>query len=382
MVEGQGRRASARSCAARSIGRQSEWWVGKRRSSPCRDRTPRRAGRYRGGNYSEQGAARDVLHLGKQPTPEPGPGEVRIRLRTSGVNPSDWKVRSGGFGRGLMAPVIIPHSDGAGDIDALGPGVPDRIGERVWIWNGQWQRPFGTSAEYIVVPSAQAVHLPQTLSYAEGACLGIPARTAVQSVRLANIGAGSTVLIAGRAGSVAHYAIQLAKLRGATVIATVSSEAKGAHAKRAGADATINYREADVSERVKGLTGRRGVDAVIELDLSRNAKLYPSILQPHASVIVYGMSGNEATLPSLWMTQNSITLDFFLVYDMNETDRAAGIADLSQWLEAGRCSTPSRSTCRLNASSRRMGLSNVARRSARSCSRSPETRCRPRPDSG
>src|SRR5208337_2269956 len=115
--------------------------------------------------YTEQGAAHDVLRLGEQPTPEPGPGEVRVRLRTSGVNPSDWKVRRGGFG----------------DIDAVGPGVTGRaVGERVWIWNGQWKRAHGTAAEYIVVPSAQAAPLPQNASYAEGACLGIPALTAVQ----------------------------------------------------------------------------------------------------------------------------------------------------------------------------------------------------------
>jgi NADPH2:quinone reductase len=286
--------------------------------------------------YSEQGAARDVLHVGEQPTPAPGPGEVRVRLRTSGVNPSDWKVRLGGFGRGMVAPLVIPHSDGAGDIDAVGPGVADRTGERVWIWNGQWKRAHGTAAEYIVVPSTQAVRLPQNVSYAEGACLGIPALTAVHAVRLAGLGPGATVLVAGGAGAVAHYAIQLAKLRRAVVLATVSSDAKAAHARGAGADAVINYRDEDVAGRVKALTDGRGVDAVIELDLTRNAKLYPLILRPHASVIVYGTSAGEATLPALWMMQNSITVRLFLIYDVGEADRAAGIAELSQWLEAGK----------------------------------------------
>ena len=82
-------------------------------------------------------------------------GEVRVKLRTSGVNPSDWKARRGDFGRGLIAPLIIPHSDGAGDIVAVGSGVSDRIGERAWVWNGQWERPHGTAAEYIVLPTAQ-----------------------------------------------------------------------------------------------------------------------------------------------------------------------------------------------------------------------------------
>src|SRR4051812_4705030 len=150
--------------------------------------------------YSRQGSAHEVLQIGEQPTPAPGPGEVRVRLRTSGVNPSDWKVRRGGFGRGLLAPLIIPHSDGAGDIDAVGPGVADRQGERVWVWNGQWKRAHGTAAQYIVVPSAQAVSLPANVDYAEGACLGIPALTAIQAVRLAKLDRGSTVLIAGGAG--------------------------------------------------------------------------------------------------------------------------------------------------------------------------------------
>src|SRR5260370_14589724 len=159
--------------------------------------------------YAETGAAGDVLRLGEQPTPEAGPGEVRVRLRTSGVNPSDWKVRRGGFGRGLIAPLIIPHSDGAGDIDAVGADVPDRIGERAWIWNGQWKRPHGTAAEYIVVPRAQAVRLPQTVSYAEGACLGIPALTAVQAVRPAALRPDSTTLIVAGAGAAANYSIPL-----------------------------------------------------------------------------------------------------------------------------------------------------------------------------
>jgi NADPH2:quinone reductase len=258
-----------------------------------------------------------------------------VRLRTSGVNPSDWKIRRGGQGRALIAPLIIPHSDGAGDIDAVGPGVPDRIGERVWIWNGQWKRAQGTAAEYIVVPAAQAVYLPENVGYAEGACLGIPAFTALQAVRLAQITPGTTVLIAGGAGSVAHYAIQMAKLKGAWVITTVSSEAKANHARSAGADEIINYRTEDVGERVKALTSGRGVDAVIEMDLSGNAKFYPFILLPHATVVVYGTSSIETMLPSLWLMLNSITLRLFLIYDISDADRRAGIAELSEILHQG-----------------------------------------------
>ena len=286
--------------------------------------------------YTQQGGAREVLRTAELPTPEPGPGEVRVRLRASGVNPSDWKSRRGGAGRRMSAPLIIPHSDGAGEIDALGAGVAGRLGERVWIWNGQWKRAHGTAAECIVVPSAQAVRLPENVGYEVGGCLGIPALTAIQAVRLARIGPETTVLIAGGAGSVAHYAIQLAKLRGARVIATISNEAKATHARAAGADEVVNYRTEDVGERVKALTGGRGVDALIEMDLSTNARLYSSVLRPHATVVVYGTSASETALPGHWLMINSVTLRFFLVYELPATDRAAGIDELTELLARGR----------------------------------------------
>ena len=289
--------------------------------------------------YSHQGSAREVLQLGDQPTPQPGAGEVRVRLRTSGANPSDWKSRSGGPGRGMAYPLIIPHSDGAGDIDAVGPGVAERRGERVWIWNGQWKRDFGTAADYIVVPSAQAVRLPDNVDYAAGACLGIPAFTALQAIKLAELAPDMTVLIAGGAGAVAHYAIQMAKLKGAKVITTVSGEAKAAHAKSAGADEIINYRSEDVGERVKALTGGQGVDAVIEMDLSANARLYPFILRPHGVVVVYGISSGEAALPVSWLMRSSITISLFLIYEISEADRKAGIAELTGLLASGRLVT-------------------------------------------
>jgi NADPH:quinone reductase len=287
--------------------------------------------------YTKQGPARDVLKIGERPTPEPGPGEVRGRLRTSGVNPSDWKSRRGGSGRGLAAPLVIPHSDGAGDIDAVGAGVPEsRIGERVWIWNGQWKRAFGTAAQYIALPSAQAVPLPQNTDYAAGACLGIPALTALQAVRLAQPERGNVVLISGGAGAVGHYAVQLAKERGARVLATVSGDAKGAHAREGGADAVINYRSEDVGARVKALTDGRGVDAVIEVDLTANAKLLPAVLRPHGVAVVYGTGSAEASIPASWLMVNSATLRMFLIYDLSAADRAAVLNELGTLLAQGR----------------------------------------------
>jgi len=287
--------------------------------------------------YERHGAASEVFTVGEQPTPEPGPGEVRVRLRCSGVNPSDWKTRKGGGNRRMFAPLIIPHSDGAGDIDAVGPGVPtSRIGERAWIWNGQWKRAFGTAAQYIAVPTDQAVPMPAGLGYAEGACLGIPALTAMQAVRLAQVGPGMRVLVAGGAGGVGHYAIQMAKARGATVFTTVSSEAKAAHARAAGADHVIDYRREDVADRIKVLSDGEGVDAVIEVDLRTNVALYPGVLKPHGIVVVYGSSSDGTELSSLWLMQNSIAIRFFMIYDISQADRAAGLAELDELLRAGR----------------------------------------------
>jgi NADPH:quinone reductase len=284
--------------------------------------------------YSSQGPAQEVMRYGEQPLPEPAAGEVRVRLHTSGVNPSDWKTRKGGLGRALIAPLVIPHSDGAGAIDAVGEGVPpSRIGERVWIWNGQWKRPFGTAAQYIALPSFQAVALPAHLGYPEGACLGIPALTAIHAVRIAEANHGMNILIVGGAGAVAHYAIQMAKARGATVLTTVSTAAKEKHARDAGADHVINYRTEDVGSRVKALTGGAGVDALIEMDLPANAAGYPQILKPRSNVIVYGTSKGEATLPSSWLMQNSITLRFFLIYEITQEQREAALRDLTGLLK-------------------------------------------------
>jgi len=258
--------------------------------------------------YETNGPARDVLRLADVETPQPGPGEVRVRLLTSGINPSDVKSRAG-LTRKIAFPRVIPHSDGAGEIDVVGEGVsPARVGERVWIWNGQWRRAFGTAAEWIVLPSEQAVGLPATVTMEAGACLGIPAYTGYQAVLRAGVKEGSTVLVAAGAGAVGHYAIQFAKKRKATVITTVSSPAKAEIARQAGADHVIDYKREDVGERVMALAARRGVDAVIEMDLAANARLLPSVLAPNGVVAIYGSGAAETSIPFQFLLQNSITL--------------------------------------------------------------------------
>jgi NADPH:quinone reductase len=286
--------------------------------------------------YSRNGDARDVLVVGDLPTPEPGPGEVRVRLHSSGVNPSDVKNRRN---RPVTVERIVPHSDGGGIVDKLGAGVPEsRLGERVWIWNGQWQRPMGTAAEYIVLPAAQAVKLPDNTGFDAAACLGIPALTAFQAVHLLGDIRGKTVLVIGASSAVGHDATQIAVRRGgARVIGTVGSAEKAAHAKAGGAEATIDYKTENVAERVKALTGGRGADAIVDMDFSTTAALIEQdILTPHGTLVCYGsnVGGNVAVSFTKLLTR-SHDLRFFLVYDLTPEDRAHAVAGVNEMLAAG-----------------------------------------------
>lgn len=285
--------------------------------------------------YETNGTARDVLRVAEVATPKPGPGEVLVKLATSGVNPSDVKSRLGST-RKIAWPRVIPHSDGAGIIAAVGDGgAGTRIGERVWIWNGQWKRASGTAAEFITLPSAQAVKLPDNTSFAEGACLGIPAMTAVHALDVAQAAKDTTLLVAGGAGSVSQYIIQFAKLRGATVITTISSPEKARLARSLGADHTIDYKREDVGARVMELTGKRGVDAIVELDLAANAKLIPSVIRPKGIVAVYGTGAAEAALPIHFCMINSVRILPFLVYELDAAERARAVAAITAALERG-----------------------------------------------
>jgi NADPH2:quinone reductase len=285
--------------------------------------------------YERNGSAREVLRVEEVETPHAGAGEVRVKLAVSGVNPSDVKSRQG-LTRKIAWPRVIPHSDGAGVIDEAGAGVAQsRIGERVWVWNGQWKRPFGTAAELIVLPAEQAVPLPDGVSFAAGACLGIPAMTASHAVALSDLGPESRVLVSGGAGAVSQYAIQFAKRRGAQVLTTISSSGKAQAARDAGADHCIDYKREDVSARVRELTDGTLVDCVVELDLSANAKLIPAVLRPKGRVIVYG-TGPEAAIPAAFCLVNSIGLQFLLVYELSPAERAealAAIGDGLSWLK-------------------------------------------------
>lgn len=290
--------------------------------------------------YEQTGPAAQVLQLAEVPTPEPAAGEVRVRLLWSGVNPSDVKSRAGLRSKVLAFPRIIPHSDGMGVIDAVGAGVDAaRIGQRVWVWNAAWGRPFGTAAQYVALPQAQAVPLPQgtsNLPDEAAACFGIPALTALHAVRCNGGVQGQDVLVTGGAGAVGHYAVQMAKLLGARrVLATVSSDAKAQVARDAGADLTLNYRSEDVVARVREATGGAGVHRIIDMDAGANGAMDAEAIQPNGTVVIYGSSQPQVSFPFFALLAKNVALQFFIVYHLQPSDRAAAQAQLDAWLRAG-----------------------------------------------
>ena len=285
--------------------------------------------------YEHTGPASEVLHMAELPTPVPGPDEVRVKVSWSGVNPSDVKSRAGSRSKTLPFPLIVPHSDGAGVIDQVGLDVPStRIGERVWVWNAAWLRPFGTAAQYVVLPSDQAVPLPQNVDLAVGACLGIPALTAYHAVTVDGGVAEKNILVAGGAGSVGHYAIQLAKLKGAKqVIATVSGPQKAALARDAGADVVLNYKTDNLLSAIQDHTAGQGVDRIVEVDFAANVDIDIAALRPNGEVIVYGSGASEIRVPFSPAIRKGVRLNFFIVYDLPVDVRERAIADLSMLLE-------------------------------------------------
>jgi NADPH2:quinone reductase len=288
--------------------------------------------------YEKLGPARDVLRVAEVAQPVPAAGEVLVRIRASGVNPSDVKMRLGTGSAANEFPRIIPHSDGAGLIEAVGDGVPPaRIGERVWLWNARWKRAFGTAAELVALPAGQAVTLPDNTDVAAGACLGIPALTAWQAIDTdGGVAAGDWVLVQGGAGAVGHYTVQMARLKGARVIATVSSPEKARHAKAAGADIVIDRKAEDVVAAVKQATGGKGVRRVIEVDLAGNIGWLPQVIDDYGLIVIYGSSQRELPVSFAASIIGNIGYRFFIVYNQPAALRARAIAELNALLAAGR----------------------------------------------
>jgi NADPH2:quinone reductase len=283
--------------------------------------------------YDESGDA-NVLQVGEMADPDPGPGEVRVRVVISGINPSDWKMRA----RAMRFPKIIPNQDGSGVIDSVGEGVPaSRVGERVWLYESNFGSAYGTAAEYTVQPAKHAVPLPGSASFSDGACLGVPAMTAHRSIFADGPVTGKTVLVTGGAGAVANYAIQMAKLGGAKVFSTISSDEKARIARDAGAEATINYRTEDVTARINELTDDLGVDRIVEVEFPANFDVSRKAVADNGSIAVYGF-GDGATEPPgvpFRFRRSNINVRFVMVYTMPEETKKAAVDDITQWVTNG-----------------------------------------------
>ncbi len=283
--------------------------------------------------YERNGAAREVLQVGEIETPEPGPGEVRVRLRASGVNPADVKRRKGNSRTPAPKGRITPHFDGAGEIDKLGPGVTERrIGQPVWVYEGMWMRSAGTAAEQIVVPAALTEPLDENVSFAEGACFGIPAMTAHRALFADGPVSGKTVLVTGGAGAVGVYALQMARIGGARVIATVSSDEKARVAREFGADWVVNYRTEDAAERVLELTSGQGVDRIVEVAFGANLPTILKVIRENGAIASYASDAEpEPKFPFWPLLAKNVTVYPLLVFNMPQAAKRHARADIARW---------------------------------------------------
>ena len=288
--------------------------------------------------FESFGAPKDTLIIGEQPTPLAGLGEVMVRIKTTGVNPSDVKKRAGSFPNLLDAGLVIPHSDGAGIIEAVGEGGDSsRIGERVWIYQAQFGRRFGSAAEYVAIDASRAVPLPEPVSFEVGACLGIPVMTAHRAVFADGDVKGKTVLVTGGAGRVGYYAIQWASMAGATVIATASNDADRAACLEVGAHHVVNHRDKNWHQAVLDANGGEPVERVIDVEFGANL---PEVLQSIATngvIATYSSTVvKEPVLPFFQMMYKDLTVRCIIVYAMPEKAKAAAIEDITDALVQGK----------------------------------------------
>jgi NADPH2:quinone reductase len=297
--------------------------------------------------YSEKGPS-GVMRLVERPVPEPGPGQVRVRLVRAGVNPTDWKTRAGASSSSMAFPELTPGQDGAGLVDALGAGVPGlAVGDRVWLYLGQHGLPYGTAAEYSVLDGQHAVQLPDSLAddvaFDLGAALGVPAITAHRALtcgaRTSRLGPGSmtgqVVLVQGGAGAVGNAAIQLAVWSGATVITTISSDAKAALATAAGAHHVVNYRTTDAAAAIRAIAPD-GVDLIAEVSPARNNDLDVAVTRNDATIAIYANNGGD-TFPVDVRRTFSLNLryQFLLLYTLDQVLLSAAAEDVTAAVAAG-----------------------------------------------
>lgn len=286
--------------------------------------------------FEQGGPAAEVLEVGQRERPEAAPGEALVRVHASGVNPSDVKKRAG---LQPMAPEpgwVVPHSDGAGVIEALGEGVDEqRLGERVWLYQAQYQRRFGTAAEYVALPAERAAPLPDGVDFEVGACMGIPAMTAHRCVLGDGDVDGQTVLVTGAGGRVGWYAVQWAKRSGARVIATAGRPPTIEAARQAGADLVVDYSADSVQDAIMAFTDGVGVDRIVDVEFGMNLGVTLAVLRPGGVVATYSSSRKpEPTLPFYPLMFRDVTVHFVLVYAMPETAKRAAIDDIAAALAA------------------------------------------------
>ncbi len=283
--------------------------------------------------YDRQGPANEVIVTGELPTPEPGTGEVRVRLHAAGVNPSDTYRRRGAVP--AEYPRVIPSSDGAGMIDKVGSMVPDRwVGKRVWLYNGQRNgRWMGTAAEYICLNADLVTELPDHVSFAEGATLGIPGLTAHGCVFAGGPIQGKILLVTGGAGAVGHYAVQFAAWAGATVIATVSSDEKAARASAGGAHHVVNYRTEDVAARVRDITGGALVDHVVDVDFGGNLAAVLASVREGGSIAYYASNGAlDPAVPLRTVMAKNLTIRGFVLPTSAHAGRKRAQTDMARFI--------------------------------------------------
>jgi len=288
--------------------------------------------------FEKFGTAEKVIQVGEQPKPVVALGQVLVKLATSGVNPSDVKKRAGASPSLLDDGLVIPHSDGAGVIESVGLGVPeDRVGQRVWVYQAQYGRRLGTAAEYVVLDSNRAVHLPDNTEFSVGACLGIPVMTAHRCVYADGDISGQVVLVTGGAGRVGYYAIQWALIAGAEVIATASNDADRDTCLALGASAVVNHREPDWGKQVLIASQGKRVDRVIDVEFGANLPQILNCIATSGVVATYSSTQvKQPSLPFIDMMFMDLTLRMILVYAMPESAKQQAIEAITEALQTGK----------------------------------------------
>ena len=286
--------------------------------------------------FESFGAAADVLRVGRLEIPEPGPGEVLVRLAASAVNPSDVKKRAGSFPHLLDDGPVIPNSDGAGIVEAVGDGVAaSRVGERVWVYQAQFERRFGTAAEYVAVDQSRAPRLPDQAGFDVGACLGIPAMTAHRTVFADGDVDGRTILVTGGAGRVGHYAIQWAAGAGAHVIASASNVADAAACRSAGARHVVDHRDERFAAAVLEANDGNPVDRIIDVEFGANLATSLDVIRVGGTIATYSSTVvPNPSLPFFRMMYKDLVVRFVIVYAMPESAKQFAIADIDRALSS------------------------------------------------